>query len=233
MRTLFIAAAALALMPAAASATVLTFNVQGGVSNFENMHQTYGDNVAGSPDAFGHSYGVGAEGYTPNVMVSYGTPGEDPALWTTGYGDLTNIHFNDADGDTTFTLRFTASVGYLVDLYSFDLASFLSGGQTIQGLTVRDVGSNTLLHSQGSTFITGTTHNSISFANALSANDLELVINLTGLGGVSDDIGIDNIRFGQQLAAAAVPEPSAWAMMIVGFFGAGAVLRGERRRLFA
>lgn len=229
MRILLISAAALALVPVAASATVLTFDVAGGVSNFANVPQSYGDNVAAAVDGLGHSYGVGAEGFTPNVTVSYGTPGEDPALWTTSYGDLTNVLFNDADGDTTFTLRLTAATGYLVDLYGFDIASFINAGQTIRGFTVRDVGANSVLFSQGSTAISGATHNAISFATALSANDVELVIDLTGLGSVSDDIGIDNVRFGQALApVAGVPEPAAWAVMLLGFFGAGAMLRGRR-----
>lgn len=229
MRTLLIATAIAALSPAAASATVLTFNIAGGVSNFENIPQTYGDNVSAVTDGLGHSYGVGTEGFTPNVAVAYGTPGEDPALWTTSYGDLTNILFNDADGDTTLTVRFTAASGYLVDLYGFDLASFINGGQTIQGFTVRDVGANSTLFSQGSTVVSGATHNTIAFANALSAGDLELVINLTGLGGVSDDIGIDNIRFGQSAIQAGVPEPSTWAMMLLGFFGVGAMVRSGRK----
>ncbi|MBL8554885.1 MAG: PEP-CTERM sorting domain-containing protein [Phenylobacterium sp.] len=228
MRALLIATAVAVLSPAVASATVLTFDVAGGVSNFENVDQAYGDNVAAAANAAG-SYGVGAEGYTPDVTVSYGTPGEDPALWTTGYGDLTNVLFNDADGDTTFTVRFTAASGYLVSLYGFDMASFISGGQTIQGFTVRDVGANTILFNQGSTFVTGATRNTIAFANALTAGDLELVINLTGLGGVSDDIGIDNVRFGQSQIQTGVPEPATWAMMLLGFGGAGAMVRRRRR----
>lgn len=228
-RIVLAAAAALALTPVGAGATVLTFDVAGGVSNHANIAQSYGDNVAGSPQG-GHSYGVGAEGFTPNVVVDYGSAGEDPALWTTGYGDLTNILFNDADGDTTFTTRFTADAGYLVNLLGFDMASFLTAGQTIQGFTIRDVGANTVLFSQGSTFITGATHTSFSF-NGVSANTLELAINLTGLGGVSDDIGLDNVRFSQSRVAGVVPEPGVWLMLIGGFFGAGAVLRSRRRAI--
>jgi len=227
MRNLLIAVAALALAPAAASATVLTFDISGGVPNHENMPQDYGDNVAAALQG-GHSYGVGAEGFTPNVVVDYGAPGEDPALWTTGYGDLTNVYFNDTDGDTTFTTRFTADAGYVVNLLSFEMASFLTGGQTIQGFTIRDVGANTVLFTQGSTFITGATHNLFSFTG-VSANTLELVVNLTGLGGVSDDIGIDNVTFSQSAVVAGVPEPSVWAIMIGGFFGAGAMLRSRRK----
>jgi hypothetical protein len=235
MRSLLISAAAvLAMAPAAASATVLTFDIAGGISNFENMPPAYGDNVAATLQG-GHSYGVGAEGFTPNVVVSYGIPGpliiEDPALWTTGYGDLTNIYFQDSDGDTTFTTRFTADAGYLVNLLSFDMASFLTAGQTIQGFTIRDVGANTVLFTQGSTFITGATHNAFNFTG-VSANSLELVVNLTGLGSRSDDIGLDNIRFSQSLVPpGGVPEPSVWALMIGGFFGAGAMLRSRRKVL--
>lgn len=230
MRSLLIAAAVLALTPAAATATVLTFDISGGVSNHENQPQSYGDNVAAALQG-GHSYGVGAEGFTPNVVVDYGAPGEDPALWTTGYGDLTNVHFNDADGDTTFTTRFTADAGYLVNLLGFDLASFLTAGQTIQGFTIRDVGANTVLFTQGATFITGATHNPFSLTG-VSANTLELVINLTGLGSVSDDIGIDNVRFSQSLEpTGGIPEPSVWALLIGGFFGAGAMLRSRRKVL--
>lgn len=234
MRSFFISVAAVALMPAAANATILTFDVSGGVSDFEAMHQSYGDDVAGSPQS-GHTYGVGVEGFTPNVVVDYGTPGEHPALWTTGYGSLTNVYFNDSDGDTTMTTRFTAGAGYLVDLYSFDLASFLSGGQTIQGLSIRDVGANTVLYSQGATAVSGSTFTPVSFSTPLSANTLEIVIDLTGLGGVSDDIGMDNIRFGQRQAPVTtpIPEPATWAMMILGFFGSGSVLRKARGRLAA
>jgi hypothetical protein len=228
------AIAAFGAMPAAA--TILTFDVQGGVTDFKALAQSYGDNVTGSPDANGHSYGFGAEGTTPNVAVSYGTPGETPALWTTGYGDLTNVHFNDADGDLTFTTTFTADAGFLVDLYSFDIASFFTAGQTINGLTITDVATSTQLFSVGPTFVQGVAHDTFNFAaNPLSGAQLRLVIDLTGLGGLSDDIGIDNVRFGQRLAATpAVPEPASWAMMIAGFGLVGGAMRrrvGEQRAI--
>ena len=49
---------------------------------------------------------------------------------------LTNVHFNDADGDTTLTIAFTAASGFDVILHSFDLASFFSGGQNLAGMAV-------------------------------------------------------------------------------------------------
>ncbi len=217
-----------------ASATILTFNVSGGVSNHQNIPQNYGDNVAGSPQA-GHSYGFGAEGTTPNVVVDYGTPGEDPALWTTGYGDLVNVHFNDADGDLTFTTTFTADANYLVNLHGFDLASFFTAGQTINGLTITDLATATVLFSQGRTFVQGVTHNVYDFsANPLTGAQLRIVVDLTGLGSLSDDIGIDNIRFGQQLAPMpGIPEPATWAMMVGGFGLIGGVMRRRRTMVLA
>jgi hypothetical protein len=227
MRTLLIAAA-LAAAPVAAQATVLTFDVAGGVSDHANLAGTYGDRVSVSPDGLGHGYGFGPEGATPNVVLDYGAAGEDIALWTTSYGDLVNVAINDADSDTTFTVTLTADTGYLVDFYGFDLASFVSAGQTLAGFAVRDGDAN-LLARQGSVAISGATHNSFDYATPLSANRIQLVLNLSGLGGASDDIGLDNLRFGQHAAVASVPEPASWALMILGSGAAGTVLRRRRR----
>lgn len=37
----------------------------------------------------------------------------------------------------------------------------------------------------------------------------------------------------QVLGSTGVPEPASWALMLTGFLGAGAVLRGQRRRVYA
>jgi hypothetical protein len=58
---------------------------------------------------------------------------------------------------------------------------------------------------------------------------LGLVDNSTDAGG--NDFGIDNLMLDQ--TAGTVPEPAAWALMLVGFGGAGAALRSRRRRAFA
>jgi hypothetical protein len=202
--------------------TILTFNITG-IADHQDINQAYGDRVAAGVDLVG-TYGTTDSTYTPNVVVAYGAPGEDPALWTSGYGDLTNIYFNDADGDTTFTTRFTADPGFLVNLMSFDIASFIDAGQTIAGAEARDVATSALLWSIGQTDVTGSTHLMLS-PNAI-ANDVRLVINLTGLGSVSDDIGIDNVRFAQQLAdTTAIPEPATLSL-----FGLGLAALGANRK---
>ena len=62
---------------------------------------------------------------------------------------------------------------------------------------------------------------------------------VTNTGGISkliitDESGIeiDHVQYGVDVAApGGVPEPATWGLMLVGFFGAGSVLRGRRRAL--
>ena len=115
-----------------------------------------------------------------------------------------------------------ASPGYLVTLASFDIASFSSGGQTIQGARAFDASTNALLWSIGPTFITGATAS--TFTPGVAAQHLALVIDLAGLGTVSDNIGIDNVRFGQTIDPSpppnAVPEPATLSLIGIGLAAA-------------
>jgi hypothetical protein len=210
--------------PAAAS-SILTFNITG-IANSQAINQAYGDRISGPSDAVG-TYGTTNGVYTPNVVLSYGATGEQPNLWTTGYGDLTNIYFNDADGDTTLTLSLLADAGFLVNLSSFDLGSFVTGGQTILGARVLNSATSAVLWSVGSTFVPKTTH--VNLAPNVSANGLLLEINLTGLGSVSDDIGIDNVTFSQSaLESSPVPEPTTVVLLSAGLIGLASKLRRRR-----
>jgi hypothetical protein len=220
LNSLVVIVVALMLHADAGADVVLSFD-HNPISDFQVIDQAYGDNVTVSPDGNGHMYDIipgNGFGTTPNVTVSYG-PG-DPSLWTTGYGDLTNIYFNDADGDTDLEITFVADAFFEVGLFGFDVASFLAGGQTVQGLHVRD-GLGNILWSTGSTAISGTTHNDFDFAGGLFAPTLIINVDLTGLGGVSDDIGIDNVHFVQR----SIPEPSA-----TGIFAVAVVAGWMRRR---
>ena len=209
--SLAISALLLVVQPVAAG-TILTFDVTG-IQNFQDINQAYGDRVAAAADGAG-TYGTDDGTYTSNVVVEYGAPDEDPALWTTGYGDLSAVYFNDADGDTTLTARFTADAGYVVDLVRFDIASYASAGRTIQGAQAIDAATNLVLWSIGSTLITGATH--LTLAPAVSARDIRIVIDLTGLGTFADDVGLDNVLFAQRVATTPVPEPSVLSMLMLG-----------------
>lgn len=206
-----------------AHATILTFdqdNPDGsGVSNFENIDQTYGDNVTGEPDANGNGYDFGSEGTTPNITVEYtgfDNASADPDLWTTGYGDLTNILFEDADNVGRLNVVFTAAPGWLVELYEFDMASFDSAfsdssDPTINFVRVLDGDDNELFRSNNQA-VDQKTRTPFNFTNSpLTASVLKLQFDSGNLGGLSDDIAFDNIRFGQVVPRTRLrPSPRPW-----------------------
>jgi hypothetical protein len=77
-------------------------------------------------------------------------------------------------------------------------------------------GTNSLF-AQGNVLVEGNAgHTSIEFASPLSAADLRIEIDHSNLpGGQQDNIGIDNIRFGQN-PPALVPLPAAWVLFVSG-----------------
>lgn len=239
LRTL-VAAAALAggLAAGAAQATVLTFDVDNSKPNASvAMIQTYGDRVTAAVQG-GASYGVGAEGFTGNVVVDYaGSPQTSLIRWPTSYGDLTNVLENETDGATYIDLTFTADAGFQVVLFGFDLAGWPSKDYALPGGVRVTSGADTLF-SQANVLVQGDTvgprHTGFDFGSGLAGQALTLRIDLAGLANNSDNIGLDNVRFGQvALPTTPVPEPATWALMILGMAGAGAALRQRRRDVAA
>lgn len=207
---------------ALSNATVLTFDISGNTAG-QLVQQAYGDNVtAATMGSF--SYGS-AHGFTPDVTTSYIGLGNQTDLnwWSTGYSDLTNVVEYEPDGDPGYAISLGASTGNLVSLHDFDLGNF--GAQiTIPGLTVKD-GTNNVLFSQSNFVLPGSgtmTHLHFDFNSApLTAQSLTITLDLSGLGGNSDNVGIDNIGFSQS----AVPEPATLAAL-----GIGALALLKRRR---
>ena len=103
---------------------------------------------------------------------------------------------------------------------------------TINAVRVLDGG--TELFSQSDVLVegdsTGPRHTTFAFATPLSGNDLLIEINYSNLpGNQQDNIGIDNVRFGQFPGpVAVVPEPSSMMLLGIGL-GALAVLWGRCR----
>lgn len=233
------AATALAacLAAGAAQATVLTFDVDNSRPNVSTgVPATYGDRVTATVQN-GATYGVGAEGFTANVVVDYASsPFSSLVRWTTNYGDLVNVLENETDGATYIDVSFAADAGYKVVLFGFDLAGWPASDYTMPGGVRVTSGADTLF-SQSNVLVQGNAvgprHTAFDFGPGLVAESLTLRIDLTGLAFNSDNIGLDNIRFGQIGTAAVVPEPASWAMMIVGLGAAGGLLRRSRRNLAA
>lgn len=206
-----------------ASATVLTFdqirlsgNVVPTISG-NALPQDYGDRVDAASVAVSggqFTYGNLGEGYTPNVLAEYFTGAATPlnpgvSLWQDSYGDLINAMFGNQNS-ATLNVRLTADAGFQVALYGFDLGGWPNTDYTISAVRVLD-GAMTLFAQSGVTvegnFI-GPRHTSFDFLAPLSGGDLLIQIDYSNLAaGQHDNIGIDNIRFGQTPPPDTEPTP--------------------------
>ncbi len=230
-----------------AAGTVLTFDFGG--SNGSQILDSYGDRV-GDPNTFqppGFSYGT-EYGITPNVLVDYKPVlrlggASNPADPTRVFGDLNNVLYRDrnAPGFSPGILEINlfADAGFLVCLYSFDLAAVYNSvtgfGEDLpaRSITVTDGAGTELyridydINNPPSTLIPGTLplrHRTFDFTSSpLCAQQIRIRIDLTQLitvgGSKVDRVGIDNIKFGQ------IPTPGVSAMLL-----AGLAFAGSRRR---
>jgi len=180
---------------------VLTFEISGS-TNGVILDESYGDRITSTTDGT-FSYGA-TGGFTPNIEVSY-NDASDLSTWATGYSDLTDVAYFETDGAPGFTITLTADPGFAVVLNSFDLGNF-GTAVTLPNLQVLN-GRNGSEFLQNNVALPASTEpaTAFSFTNALSAPILTIQINTTGLGGNSDNVGIDNITFSQ----VAIPEPSS------------------------
>jgi len=212
----------LAVVGATSHATILTFDIAGATSG-STLSQDYGDNVtATTMGAFGYG---DTHGFTPDVVTEYDGFGatEELNFWTTGYSDLTNVAEYEPDGAPGFAINLVASGGNLVELHGFDLGNF--GSEiTIPSLTITDEANNVLFSQTNFVLpVWSTPHLSFDFGTPLVGQTIRIAFDLTGLGGNSDNVGIDNIAFSQ----APVPEP----MTLVGLAaGIGALARRRRNK---
>jgi hypothetical protein len=183
------------------------------------VDQAYGDRVTAASQG-GFNYGV-AGGFTPNVLVDYGTlNGGLIGRWAAQYGDLSNVIWT---GTNSFDLRLVADAGYLVTLGSFDMAGWPNTDYTIPSLQVRD-GDGNVLFDQPNALIqgdgTGPGHSTFTFTTPLSASTL-LIFFDPGMAG--SNVGMDNVQFGELQ----VPEPRAF-VLIVAAGGVALLLRARR-----
>jgi hypothetical protein len=220
----WLGAAWIAGAPAVAHASILTFDqvrAAGGdviptVSGF-GVPQDYGDRVTDlTMDVAGgqFTYGELGEGFTPNIVVDYfgGTAvPNNPAvsLWQDGYGDLENVLFgNQFSG--TLNVLLTADPGFLALLYGFDLAGWPNADYIIAAVRVLDGG--TVLFSEHDVYVqgdfNGPRHTALAFGTPLSGFQLLIEIDYSNLAGTQqDNVGIDNIRFGQSPPPGTEPPP--------------------------
>ena len=181
----------------------------------------YGDRVNISPmnvPGGQYTYGNGGEGFTPNVvldMFSGSAVPNNPAvtLWQQQYGDLTNVLIGN-NNSQMLSVQLTADASFAVQLYHFELAGWPNTDYIINSVQV--LSGLTPLFSQASVLVEGDAigpmHTSFDFVTPLIASELLIQIDYSNLAGDQhDNIGIDNIRFGQT-PPVVVPIPAAWLL---------------------
>lgn len=233
-----LAAGAACILASSAQATILTFDVDiTQPAQDLPLDPSYGDRVIALQQGLA-AYGVGSEGFTPNITVSY-TDGQDRTNYVrarSGYGDLVNVIYNNSRISRA-QVRFDADPGYAVALYGFDLGGFPNRDYIIPSLTVTS-GVETLF-AQSKFLVRGASgtprHTSFDFANGLvGGEELTITLEFAGQAAFGSGVGFDNLRFGQiplAPAPAAVPEPATWATMLLGLGAVGGLLRTRARRL--
>ena len=174
--------------------TTLTFDLAG-LANAQRINQDYGDRVTNNVMG-GFAYG-GDDPYTPNIRVSYGDSA--PALWTTGYGSLTNVLYEDSDNSGVLTITLTADTGFLANLHRFDLAAFTSTfaeDPVVAAIQVFN-GNGEAIFTATNQSVSRTTFTPFEFNPVLSDFQLTIRVDARNLGEANDDIGLDNLRFSQ------------------------------------
>ncbi len=218
---------------AESNATLLTFDQDPPITDFETLDESYGDRVTSTTMPGNYLYGEMGEGFTPNVVIDYGPdPGADPRLWSTGYGDLSNVLFENNDAFGILRLTFTADTGFVVRLHSWDIIAYttsFASDPTIDYVRVLD-SDGTELYREDSKSISRTTHTTFDFSATPFTDDvLVLEYSSNNLTGQTDSIASDNFRFSQ---AAAVPEASILFIWtgLTAIGGATAIIRRKRCR---
>ena len=168
-------------------------------ANFDSILQSYGD-VAGQLDVQ----------YDSDIN----NPGVSPfRYWADNYSGLFDVAFGEVG--STVEIYLQPLSGYQITLLGFDIGSWPNADASSQV---------TVLGGDGSVI-------SSTFAAILGAAPTHFAPGSTRTDGFriqfgpdAFDIGIDNIKF----EITAVPEPSTWAMMILGFGAAGSMIRRRR-----
>jgi len=170
---------------------------------------------------------AGLTGWTSSGQVGVNTAADyQPCCGTTGseprYSSNHFVDFGSGNlaGTDLVSQAFHDLLGSLY-MVSFDLGAFGAGTNSVTAtaggvsqvfVVTADNNNDTTFHNQSFSFL-GTGLDTVKFT-------------VEAAGGDNTDALLDNVSVA---GAAAVPEPTTWAMMLTGFLGLGAMLR--RRRL--
>jgi hypothetical protein len=204
----------------AAAAAVLTLSFTQGekaraaVIDFDQAQACGGspcDNFANN--SISQSYGDIAS----VVDISYLSAASGLNWWGVGYTPLVGVAY----GQTNTSITIAALNGQSVTLNGFDMAAFVTDVGLATVVTIDDLLGNNLAVS--STTVGHPTH--FGF-NVTSSNG----IRISWQGTNNLNVAIDNIDY-TLTNVGPVPEPSTWAMMLLGFAGVGFVAYRRARKV--
>jgi hypothetical protein len=187
------------LFPTAANATVLTMD---GLPSFSQVGASFTEN--------GYKFDVAATSYNPNGTVQVGAPiacGPQPCT-TNGTPALYDIYA---------TLILSRIDGAAFSLTQLDAATFFTTLQSILNISI--IGTTATASTVSTSIVSAAGGADVFHTYSISGFDNLTSVKFVGPGGLGsqqDSFALDNL-----VVASAVPEPSTWAMMILGFAGVG------------
>ncbi|MBC9032310.1 PEP-CTERM sorting domain-containing protein [Sphingomonas sp. JC676] len=141
--------------------------------------------------------------------------------WDGGYGDLSRVIYGGGNGTSYISeIVFTPGAGKEISLNGFDAACYQNRATCqLLNYTIASLGGAAI--ASGSTSTLYPNHLSLAINSGWFSDGIVLRWGPDGF-----DAGLDNISFTvRDIVAGGVPEPSSWAMMILGFGAVGGVLR--------
>ncbi|HEY0947708.1 MAG TPA: PEP-CTERM sorting domain-containing protein [Opitutaceae bacterium] len=189
-------------LPAAAQ-VVLNFDDLT-LGDYDDIPATYGDRLDPNLLDIGYATRSASTGELIAANLDF---------WNRNYGDLTNIAFATENGAVA-EITFVPAEGYGVRLVSFDLAGWPNLDRTSSILRLVDANQKVVFDfaANGPVMIEG---------NLLGPQHSTFAPNFTFDGtlrlqwGTDWNIGVDNIVF-EAVPLSVIPEPSTWALLVVG-----------------
>jgi hypothetical protein len=183
------------------------------------VNQNYGDRaVAESMNGGLFRYINDGEGWTPNVVTSYGPNPNAIYGYFTGYRPLADVLWVDRSvGILGVTLQ--ADPGFRVLLYNFELGIFSDSTRSVTAKSIRviDQDGAYLLNLQTREVTDAETFFFFTPVASSSGGSLRIEFDVTNLpvDATREYLAIDNIRFAQD-AITGVPEPGSLALAGLG-----------------
>jgi hypothetical protein len=199
-----LAASALAIAAPAQAVTVLTFE---GIGDLQPVGAFYGPEYVFSPDTL--AVIDSDAGGTGNIANE---PSGETAMF---FLNSNNAILDVMSGFTTgFSFYYSSSTSAVVNVYSG-----LGGTGTLLGSINVGAQFNDNCAGDPNGQFCNWTNAGVAFGGTAYSIDF---------GGTANQTAYDNITFGSDVAGG-VPEPTVWAMLILGFGVIGGALRGARK----